>query len=47
MKKKNRIKKILVTQNEMAIIVDDYAYVSNEKSEEFKLEKCTVSYIDL
>ena len=46
MKKKNRIKKILVTQNEMAIIVDDYAYVSNEKSEEFKLEKCTVSYIE-
>ncbi len=30
----------------MAIIVDDYAYVSNEKSEEFKLEKCTVSYIE-
>ena len=31
MKKKNRIKKILVTQNEMAMIVGDYAYLSNER----------------
>lgn len=46
MKKKNRIKKILVTQNEMAMIVGDYAYLSNEKSERIELEKYMASYAE-
>ena len=46
MKKKNRIKKILVTQNEMAMIVGDYAYLSNEKSERIELEKHMASYAE-